>query len=247
MIYNPFYWWIPNIPVYDEKPPTIYSILNSIVNYDQPDKTMIKDLAKAGRSEIFDFNYPLTVNINKEDFEVMILNHFLMRRIGFETVQAFKIQLNVKLNEIMPKYNILFNAISNWDLFKDGQVIEKIGLNNTNKNTESIANTNSTITSEDHANAKNKHSDLPQSELQNIDDNRYVNMYDNNLQDSNTTSTNNGTANNNTDENTQNNYNETIKYTQSDLISLYARFQSEIQNVYTLLFKDLDVLFYGLI
>ncbi len=57
----------------------------------------------------------------------MILNKFLTRRIGFDTVTAFKIQLNVKMNEIMPKFNKLFNSLENWDIFNDGEIIERNG------------------------------------------------------------------------------------------------------------------------
>lgn len=89
-----FYPWIPtdyNLP------PTLYSILNSLANYDAEDKTKIKDLAIATHEDIFDFTYPLSTHINKDDFEVLILNHFLMRRLGYETVTAWKIALSVKL------------------------------------------------------------------------------------------------------------------------------------------------------
>ena len=268
--YNPLIF-MPYIPHDCDKPPTVYAILNSIVNYGLDNKEKIKNLAKLGRAKIFDFDYNLTSNISKEDFEVMILNHYLMRRIGYETVTAFKIALNVRLNEILPKYNMLFDSIQNWNLFSDGQVIEKNGSNNTNKNvktqatgtdsSESSSNssTESTIESENELVDKRKHSDLPQSQLQNIDNASYVNQYDVDNNNSSTTSTNNGTAensststnistnNSNTDDETLNNYNETIKYSQSDLINLYTRFQNEVQNVYTMIFRDLDVLFYGLI
>ena len=100
MIYPFSYLFMPFIPPNCDKPPTVYSILNSIVNGDkeEDDYTKIKDLAKEGRSTIFNFDYPLSSNINKEKFETQILNHYLMRRIGYETVTAFRIALDVKLN-----------------------------------------------------------------------------------------------------------------------------------------------------
>lgn len=104
-------FFVPFIPVMNEKPPTLYSLLQSIVNYGKDEQTKIKDLAKVGRTTIFDFDYPLSDKITKEDFECMILNHFLMRRIGFETLTAFKIQLNVKMNSIMPMYNKLIDLL----------------------------------------------------------------------------------------------------------------------------------------
>ena len=52
----------PAFPDYN-LPPTLYSIHESIVNYGKDDKTKIKDLASAGRSTIFDFDYPLSNKI----------------------------------------------------------------------------------------------------------------------------------------------------------------------------------------
>ena len=73
-----------------DQPPTIYSLLNSYVNFENPEPVKISNLAKAGRAMFFDFDYPLAEGWSKEDFETMILNHFMMRRIGYETVTAFK-------------------------------------------------------------------------------------------------------------------------------------------------------------
>ena len=39
--------------------------------------------------------------IDKDKFEIQILNHFLMRRIGSDTVTAFQIKLEDKLNSIL--------------------------------------------------------------------------------------------------------------------------------------------------
>ena len=36
-------------------------------------------------------------------------------------ITAFKIALNVKLNEIMPVYNKMFDFLDGWDLFNDGE------------------------------------------------------------------------------------------------------------------------------
>ena len=114
----------PAFPDYN-LPPTLYRLLNSIVNYDEEEQTKIKDLAAAGREEIFDFEYPLSSHVEKEDFEVLILNHFLMRRIGYDTLNAFKIALNVKLNEIMPIYNKMFDMLEGWDIFNDGEIMNR--------------------------------------------------------------------------------------------------------------------------
>ena len=61
----------PAFPDYN-LPPTLYRLLNSLVNYDEEEQTKIKDLAAYGRDKIFDFEYPLSTHIEKEDFEVLI-------------------------------------------------------------------------------------------------------------------------------------------------------------------------------
>ena len=121
MIYNPLF--MPFLSPLNEKPPTVYAILNSIANFGKEDKTKIKDLASATREKIFNFTYPLSTKVDKEEFEKMILNHYMMRRIGFETVTAFQLQLNVKLNSIMPMYNKLFDMLDGWDLLNNGETL----------------------------------------------------------------------------------------------------------------------------
>ena len=119
----------PFLPRNCDLPPTLYSILDSIVNFGKPENEKIKvpQLSENGRSTIFNFDYPLSNNISKEKFETMILNHFLLRRIGFDTVTSFVVQLNVKLNEIMPMYNKMFDAeISRVDSEKLSQLQDKI-------------------------------------------------------------------------------------------------------------------------
>lgn len=258
-INNNYFLPFPFIPANCEKPPTMYSILESIVNYGKDDKTKIKDLAKVGRTTIFNFDYPLTSNINKEDFETMILNHFLMRRIGFDTVTAFQIQLNVKLNEIMPIYNKMFDSLENWDILNDGEITEKIGTDNrtidntsnTKNNTSNTLNNNSNTTTEEISDRRN--SELPQNQLSSLRDGSYVTNYnyDQNNANSRDSSNSNGSSNSNTDNtsNTKDNniYNETIKRSPSDKIAIYKEFQENIKSIYGMIFKDLECLFYQLL
>ena len=124
------------------KPPTIYFLLDSIVNYGKDTKTKIKDLESQGRSRVFNFDYPLSDKITKADFETNILNHYLMRRIGAETFTAFQINLNAKLNEIMPLYNMMFDSLDGIDLLNDSET--KTGTDNSSTN-NSLNNSSTTI------------------------------------------------------------------------------------------------------
>ena len=207
----------PAYPDYD-LPPTIYSILKSFVYYDDT-QPKIKDLASTGRENIFDFDYPLTENIDKEDFEVMILNHFLMRRIGYDTVTAFKIALNVKLNEVMPIYNKLFDALDGWEIFNDGERVTETGENTIENETTTVSD--------------RRYSDTPQNQLSNVQNGSYITDYNYDTDTLNSES--NGSDS------------RTIIRTPSDKIKIYKEFIENKKSIYTMLFEELDTLFYGLV
>lgn len=244
-----FPWWTvmpmfyPMLPNDCNKPPTIYSLLDSIVNYNSEVKTPIKDLAKLGRSEIFNFDYPLTSNITKEDFEVMILNNYMMRRIGYETLTAFKLALNVKLNSIMPIYNKMFDSLENWNILEDGEIVEReVEKEDSSTGTNTSSNTNQlSSTSRDDT----RYSDTPQGRLTDIENGTYMTDYTLNQN----TSTGNSTNTQNGSESKQANGTETerISRTPINKIEIYKEFQNELKSIYELIFNDLDDLFYSLI
>lgn len=246
MLYNDYLislFYPPILPTNNYNTPTVYSILESIVNYGKDEKTKIKDLAKIGRTEIFDFDYPLSENVSKEDFECMILNRFLMRRIGFETVTAFKIQLNVKLNEIMPLYNKMFDALENWDIFTNGEIMERTGEDNRITDTNNKMQNNSETHTNDISDRRN--SELPQNRLEDLRNGSYVTNY--NYDTNNTNSNDISTSIGNSNSNDKNTYKETIKRSPADKIAIFKEFQENIKSIYTLIFKDLDCLFFQLL
>ena len=211
-----------------DQPPTIYSLLNSYVNFENPEPVKISNLAKAGRAMFFDFDYPLAEGWSKEDFETMILNHFMMRRIGYETVTAFKLALNVKLNEVMPEYNRLYESLDGWDLFNDG---ESITRDTTDNGSQSVISSSSSSTTSDR-----RFSDTPQNAITDVQSGTYVTDYNydqNTGTDSSGSSSVNATATH-----------ESITRTPADKIRIYNEFLTARQNLYTMIFKDLDSLFY---
>lgn len=249
MIYPYEYYGLfyPRIPVTDMRPPTLYSILESVVNYDKEVPTKISELAKEGRGKIFDFDYPLTSNITKEEFECMILNHFLMRRIGFETVLSFKIQLNVKLNEIMPMFNKLFDLIYDENGF--GEITKRKGFDNrVVDNTSNTTNEMTNVSNTKHQNISDRRgSDTPQNELDNIRQGKYVTEYHYDTDNSNNedTSASNGTSQNISNTKDNNNYEENIS--KINMLEVFSKLNEEIKNVYSMIFKELDCLFYQLV
>lgn len=244
---NNFYYGFIPIPRNCSKPPTIYSILESIVNFGKEEKTKIKDLAKVGHSKIFDFEYPLSDKINKDEFEILILNHYLTRRINFDTPNLFKIQLNVKLNEIMPLYNKMFNAIDNWDIFKDGEKTSRFGnddrkIDSSSDTTNILNNTSNSTNISDR-----RESNTPQNKLENVRDGSYVTKYNYDQSNSKDDSNSNGTSKNISNTLDKNNYSETIEKTNANKIEILKQIQTEIKSIYTLIFDELDDLFYSVL
>lgn len=248
MMYNSYFYpfLFPCMPTMINLPPTIYSLLESIVNYGKDEKTKIKDLAKEGRTTFFDFDYPLTNNITKEQFETMILNKFIMRRIGYDTLTAFKLQLNVKLNSIMPIYNKMFDALENWNIFESGEVTTETGTDerqttNTTQNTLSNSSTTQSSSISDRRN-----SEMPQDQLENLRDGSYVGNYnyDTDTATGQDSSTSNGTATANGTDN--NEYTKEIRRSPADKIAIMKEMQTNINNIYEMIFKDLECLFYQL-
>lgn len=225
----------PWLPTNCDLPPTLKSLMNSICNYGKEEKTNIYNLAKGSRTTIFNFDYPLSNKVNREDFEIMILNHFIHRRIGFDTPTEFRIALNVKLNEIMPRYNKLFDMLDGWDLYNDGEVTTRVQTDNGSNSLNNTTNNNSSSTSD------RRNSQMPQNEIQDVRDGNYMTdyNYDTNIDSGTVTSNSNGTSANTT--------NETITRSPSDKIRIYKEFMENIDNIYSLIFKDLDSLFYGLV
>ncbi len=227
---------MPILPTNNIEPPTIFSILQSIVNFGKEDKTKVPNLAKEGRTTIFNFDYPLTNKINREKFECMILNHFLMRRINFDTVLIFQIQLENKLNEIMPFYNKLFDSVDGWNIFEDE-------IHDLTSNTTTTDLTNSTNNINTSSDDDVRNSNMPQAQIDNVKDGSYLTNYTYSQSNSNSDSTSNSTSNGTN----KNILHETRNRTPREKLEMYNAFQNEIKNVYTLLFKDLEPLFYQII
>ena len=243
--------FMPMIPTNNMKPPTVYAILNSICNFDAETQTKIVDLAKVGRTKIFNFDYPLSEKVDKEKFECMILNHFLQRRINFQTVTGFQIQLNVKLNEIMPLYNKMFDALDGWNIFEDGEKTTHDSRDDRTTNIENTANnslsSNSNTTSENISDLR--YSKMPQNELQNIKDGKYVTDYNYNQDNATNTDESTSTGSSSGTSNTKDNniLHEEWNKTPADKIAIYKEFQENLKSIYTLIFKDLDCLFFQLL
>lgn len=219
----------------NHKPPTLFQICESIC-YTNETPSRIMKLAENSRAEIFrDVEYPLTTKLNKEQFEINIINHFLMRRIGQETLRAFQLTLSNKLNEIMPYYNKLFDMLEGWDIFNDGEEVTRTSENSSNAKANNYSNSKTQNTSD------RRYSDMPDNRLNDIKSGSYLTNYnyDTNQTASEDTS--------NADSSSTSNVIENIKRTPADKLSLYKEFIDNQKSIYTKLYKDLEPCFYGLL
>lgn len=220
--------------IMNPKPPTLYAILNSIANYDKPQKTKIRNLALECHDKIFDFDYVLSDALDKNQFEIDILNHFMMRRIGFDTVTAFQLYLETKLHEILPYYNLMFDSFKDYSLFGSGETITRLQTDDRNIVNESETNSTGNSISD------NRYSKYPENELSDIQDGSYVT--DQNYNQNN--NTNNININSNSNDN--NVTNETINRSPDDKMKIYRQFLETKRSVMSMIYKELDSLFYQL-
>ena len=219
----------------NHKPPTLFQICESIC-YTNETPSRIMKLAENSRAEIFrDVEYPLTTKLNKEQFEINIINHFLMRRIGQETLRAFQLTLSNKLNEIMPYYNKLFDMLEGWDIFNDGEEVTRTSENSSNAKANNYSNSKTQNTSD------RRYSDMPDNRLNDIRSGSYMTNYnyDTNQTGSEDTSR--------ADSSSTSNVIENIKRTPADKLTLYKEFIDNQKSIYTKLYKDLEPCFYGLL
>lgn len=208
--------------IMNPKPPTLYAIMNSIANYDSEEQTKIRNLAAATHNKIFDFDYELSSALDKDEFEINILNHFIMRRIGFDTFTAFQLFLENKLKEILPYYNLMFDAFKNYNLFNGGEVITRTTVDNKNVDTSGSSDSES------------RFSEYPLNELNDIQDGSYV---------SNQTAVKSNVTNNTQEDNRTN---ENITRTPIDKMSIYKNYLETKKSVMSMIYKELEILFYGI-
>lgn len=93
----------------------VNSGLDESVGYDN-----ISQVIANSRAKIFDFSYPIFDENYRATLETKILKHYYTREIGLETVGLWKHFLDMRMNEIMPYYNKLYESeLIEFDPFND--------------------------------------------------------------------------------------------------------------------------------
>lgn len=225
----------------NDDPPTLYSIMESMVNYerDDEDKVKIKDLAEYSRSKIFDFYYPLSSTISKHDFEVLFLKHYMFRRINYDTFTSFQIHLDTKLNSILPKYNKMLEGFDK--IVFDGNVeIHERTATDSRETSSSGSSESSSLATGD---TDNRYSDTPQNAITDVKNGEYVTDYTYNQ----TSSESSSSTSSSTTNNVSGSENEVIRITKGDPIDEYKKYLEVMNSIYEMIFKECDSLFYGII
>lgn len=136
------------------------------------------------RGQIFDFDFPIFDENYRSVIETKILKHFYTREIGFETVGAWKRWLNMRMNEIMPYYNqlynselITFNPLYDTDYTTDADRTIDHNENTTSNRTDDLTRTDD-LAHSDTASSSNEsrdlYSDTPQGALTGVDNETYL-------------------------------------------------------------------------
>lgn len=111
-------------------------------------------------------DYPIYDESHRETLNNMIINHYLMSEIGQETPALFKLYLNNTMNEIMPKYNILYRAVDEY--VKRQSILSDVDLTiDTEGSTENNSLSTSVISATNSSTEKSKmiNSDTPQGKI----------------------------------------------------------------------------------
>lgn len=229
-----------HLPV--QEPPTLYKLIDSKVNGGKglfdADRVPTLKIAEAGREFIFAFEYPLSQYADKKLLEETFIKRFLMRRIGFETYSAFEIALDARFNEIMPAYNLLFDALGEkYDLLTGSGYTREYHEDTSKDRDQSTTSDGTTETTTD-----NRFSDTPQNRLQDIQNGDYMTEYQYNQGESTTSAS--GTMDEN--ESGQRDYVEKYKSDIDGKTALLQQYNANAFKIYTRIYNDCEDLFFQL-
>lgn len=202
-----------------------------------------KNIIKLAVPYIFDFSFPFYDGSKKEEWERRFIQYFYMREIGFETVNLWKMELDNKLNIIMPYYNKIY--IANEIQF-DPLVTENITTEEATNGTANTDISNNDITNTSSNNdTTSTHSTLPQSNISNFKDGKYMDdaAFTENSNTVNTDTASTGTTRGTTTGDRK----ETVKgyrgFVTSSLYSQYLEYLEKLKAIDLLIYDECEDLF----
>ena len=132
------------------------------------------EIVKNAYPRIF-LDFPIYDESHREELCTKILLHYYMDEIGLETYALWKLQLNIRLREIMPFFNTLYEAMGHSDLFSNvniNRTYNKRGTNDTKSENTTSASTKGTNQGKEHS--LDKYSETPQGGLSGIESDKYL-------------------------------------------------------------------------
>ena len=118
--------------------------------------------------QIFDFDFPIFKPDYKNVLATKILKHYYTREIGYETYGLWKFKLNVRLNEIMPYFNQLYEStLLEFNPLLDVDYTRKHEGERNKEEQGKSEGTNNTIN-------LSVYSDTPQGSVENLDNGSYM-------------------------------------------------------------------------
>lgn len=158
--------------------------------------TQMPALIEYARPKLFNFAYTMNDTAHQQELERKILQHYLFREIGFETVGLWHLKLMYKMQEIMPYYNELyksakldFDPLTNYNYDETANATSNSTSNSKadttlKANQNVVANQNTTANNETNSKANssqtdvrkdtNAFSDTPQSSLSGVESLTYL-------------------------------------------------------------------------
>lgn len=140
------------------------------------------EIIDASRTAIFNFNYPIYDETHRPVLEKKIIKHYYTREIGAETVSLWQLQLNATMNDIMPRYNKLYEFeylslgkdLKNIDVTKSSTRTDNLRKDSDYTRTDNLTDTNT-----HNDTTRDRFSDTPQGTISNVDNDSYLTEYRN--------------------------------------------------------------------
>lgn len=190
--------------------------------------------------------YPIFDESYREILNNKIINHYYTEEIGFETARLFKIHFVARMNEIMPKYNILYQAqnklVENIDTLYNNVNLTETFKRNIKGDSENTTKGSSTSSST----GKGVNQDTPQGSIKNSTIENYEYASEINLSKDNTNANSNVTGN--ITQNSTEDYVKTIvgNNGQRYVVDVYKDIINNIMNIDQKIISELDDLFMGI-
>ena len=159
----------------------VRTICEYYAGYDESqERDKVSDIITAAMPKVFDFDFPIFDETYRPVLERKILMHYYTREIALETVALWKLKLEARLNEIMPKYNKLYQLeLINYNPLWDVDITEDkwrdIDTETTGQEARSETATGQSAEQSTGSNSNtNLYSDTPQGQITNLAEGKYL-------------------------------------------------------------------------